>query len=103
MSIKDDPLSNAKISTPEPPRRGRPPLDKGEAQEGLRPTLSIAEVPEETPVFVPKRFRVLTTRSISWFGYVTTISEGAIVDESTYTIAGIESLRNQGIKLEEIK
>ena len=116
MPSHNDPLEAAKISQHRGP--GRPPNNsksytvvspppKSETQppQSLTSETQVEVMPAFEPVAEERRmrsFKVLETRTMSWMGSVTTLSAGGVVTEGGYSIAGIQRLLDQGVKLEEI-
>jgi hypothetical protein len=74
---------------------------------------AVAEPPPPAPIVeqtaapalasTPPKFRVKTTTKVSWYGQVTTLRKGEIVDQAGYGAEGIARLRDGGADLEEIK
>ncbi len=110
MANHIDPLEAAKTGTHRGP--GRPPSKPVTVApppkiETQPPQVLTSETQEEElePIVEERKlrsFKVLETRTLSWMGAVTTLSAGGVVTESGYSIAGIQRLIDQGVKLQEI-
>jgi hypothetical protein len=120
---KFDPVEEAKIeapTVPKPrtaiggtgtPRRDVPPpplpvkAEPAPVVQAPVPTAPAAPVAKPTPAqAAATKFRVRNDRMISWYGSITHLKAGAIIESSGYGGApGIERLVSQGVELEPIE
>lgn len=114
---KFDPVEAAKVEAPASKKTIRKMMDSVEVAPAQEPSKPIAQAPmaSKPAVEPPKpspemmsgkmtKFRVKTSKMISWYGSMTTLSAGSIVDWSGYGgPAGIARLVEQGVELEPIE
>ena len=87
----------------------RQEMEKKDAElAGLRRIMGQAGLVEvdpqdNEPAAPPKKYRVLNSRCVSvGGGAMSNINEGDVLDEAGYGTAGIQSLRDQGVQLQEM-
>lgn len=91
--MEDD---SKKVEEQEAPKAMAKPFQK----KGVVAPVVEAKVVE---IVKPKRFIVKRDKVISWYGSMTTMAKGSVVDAASYGEHGMQRIRDQGVELEEIQ
>lgn len=74
-----------------------------EAKVPSLPASVIAATPPKSEPNKPRLFRVKKDKTISWYGSITTMAQGSIVDSHSYGEIGMKRILDQGVELEPIE
>ncbi len=94
----------ADVKAPGPLNKMAPPFKKKGADAPLPGAPAVIPAVAAAPVVAKaKRYIVKRDKVISWYGSMTTMAKGSVVDAHSYGEHGMQRILDQGVELEEIK